>query len=148
MLLKLNNKYRQRGIGLLELMLSLAIISLLLIMATRYYASASRSQQVTSALSSMHALGAAIHSYQAQTGGTPPVTLDLLYDRRLIPVEFKNPTGGANPWGGAVSITATTVKFDGIQADACIQLSMALGSVKGGTCTGGSVTYNFGAAGQ
>ena len=44
---------RQLGIGLLELMLSLAIIAILLVMATRYYLTASQSSDVNEVISNI-----------------------------------------------------------------------------------------------
>ncbi|MCK4608097.1 MAG: prepilin-type N-terminal cleavage/methylation domain-containing protein [Gammaproteobacteria bacterium] len=47
---------KQQGIGLLELMLSLAIIAILLVMATRYYLSASTSSDINQVVSDLGAL--------------------------------------------------------------------------------------------
>ena len=43
-------KKREEGFGLLELMLSMVVVALLLIMATRYYQSARTSARVNSAI--------------------------------------------------------------------------------------------------
>ena len=50
MMLKLNRS-KQRGISLLEVLLSLSVIAIILVMATRYYRSAQQSQQVSNAVS-------------------------------------------------------------------------------------------------
>jgi type II secretory pathway pseudopilin PulG len=103
MLLMLNNKYRQRGIGLLELMLSLAIIALLLIMATRYYAGTKRSKEITEVVSLVNAIRAGASNY-AIPGGYAPVhnLMTTLMNAGLLPQGSDTP-----PWGGDTKITAT-----------------------------------------
>lgn len=54
----------QRGIGLLELMLSLAIIAILLIMATRYYQTTKQSQEVNDAVQLVNSLVGAMSNYR------------------------------------------------------------------------------------
>ena len=68
MLMRLNRK--EKGIGLLELMLSLAIIAVLLIMATRYYQSTRRSSQLNQIVQTTNAYIAAIETWKA--GRTKP----------------------------------------------------------------------------
>lgn len=87
----------QRGVGLLELMLSLAIIAILLIMATRYYQSASQSQKVTQTASDIQALMAAAANY---TASDPNATysIDDLASAGLLPPKWGLATT-SNAWG-------------------------------------------------
>jgi prepilin-type N-terminal cleavage/methylation domain-containing protein len=56
----------QKGIGLLELMLALAIIAILIVMATRYFSKASDNQKINLALQEMTEIkNAAIQVHQA-----------------------------------------------------------------------------------
>jgi type II secretory pathway pseudopilin PulG len=129
MLMKLNNKYRQRGIGLLELMLSLAIIALLLIMATRYYTTATQSQQVSSAVSMIQGIRAGAHVYYSQ-GGTPAtLTMKALMDAGLVPKEFG--AVGGSPWQSTMTLAAAADKppiltIPNVPAAACTMLGNML----------------------
>ncbi|MFU8797384.1 MAG: prepilin-type N-terminal cleavage/methylation domain-containing protein [Gammaproteobacteria bacterium] len=102
MLLMLNNKYRTRGIGLLELMLSLAIIALLLIMATRYYSSAKRSKEITEAMSLIQAIRAGANNYATPNGFVPEGDIvTKLINAGLLP-KYITVKSTASPWGTAV----------------------------------------------
>ncbi len=101
----------QRGIGLLELMLSLAIIALLLVMATRYYSSAHGSQQLNTAVEAFHAIYAAAETYEANDPNANLTDLSPLVSANLLPQVFSG-TGSdagklANPWGGEIGLTVT-----------------------------------------
>jgi len=66
---KVLNK-KQIGIGLLELMLSLAIISVLLVMATRYYMSTSLNSRINQTLNSVLGLPAAAECWLGSSSNT------------------------------------------------------------------------------
>jgi Tfp pilus assembly protein PilE len=91
MLLTLHkNLTKQRGIGLLELMLSIAIISILLIMATRYYQNANQQQRISNTLSMVSGiLGAEGNYYMANQVYTADTT------SLQLPANITT-----NPWGG------------------------------------------------
>ncbi len=93
----------QRGIGLLELMLSLAIIAILLVMATRYFASARQGQQVASAVSLLQAIMAATNNYAIANGNSASslTGLSQLIKGNYLPAGMSN-TG---PWGGQVTVS-------------------------------------------
>jgi len=101
------NKSKSKGIGLLELMLSLAIIAILLIMAIRYYQSANLSQQMSSATNMFNAVRSAMKNFyndnavNPNVGGAQSVSIQDLMDSGYLPPSF-----GVNPWGGVVAFTA------------------------------------------
>ena len=61
---------KQIGIGLLELMLSLAIIAVLLVMATRYYMSASMNSRINQTVSAILGLPAAAECWSSSGSNT------------------------------------------------------------------------------
>lgn len=96
-----------KGVGLLELMLSLAIIAVLLIMATRYYQTTSQSQKVNQAVSDIQAILAAAANYTAASPGSAFAITDLV-SAGLLPANWSTETpvaGTANPWAGAYTAT-------------------------------------------
>ena len=105
-------KKRMLGIGLLELMLSLAIIAVLLIMATRYYSSASESQKIQAGVDMVNAVRAAVANYSSGQGipTTPPTVLELVQSG-LLPASFGSTAalnGTANPWGESIATAASS----------------------------------------
>ena len=107
MLLKLNSKYRQRGIGLLELMLSLAIISLLLIMATRYYSTTKRSKEIAEAVSLIQTIRAGAQNYIGPSGYVKEDdVITKLINAGLLPKSITD-KATASPWGTAMTASTT-----------------------------------------
>ncbi len=109
------HRYAQQGIGLLELMLSLAIIALLLVMATRYYSSAHGSQQLNAAVEAYHAIYAAAETYEANDPAGSPVLSDLV-STNLLPQVFGNSGKLANPWGGTITLTVSAASGGAAQS--------------------------------
>lgn len=115
------------GIGLLELMLSLAIIAILLIMATRYYQSASENNKRNQAVDMFSAVNGAVQSWKLdQTAGialTTAPSIDTLVKSGYLPPSYGTGTGVA-PWGGtiatgAISSGAYTITMDNIPGGSC-----------------------------
>lgn len=67
---RLQQSYKQQGIGLLELMLALAIIAILLVMATRYYMSASLNSRIDQTADALNSLPAAGECWIADSNNT------------------------------------------------------------------------------
>lgn len=65
---------KQFGIGLLELMLSLSIIAVLLVMATRYYMSAATNSRVNQTADAVMGLAAAAECWASSAQNTAPAT--------------------------------------------------------------------------
>lgn len=134
----------QRGFGLLELMLSMVIVALLLIMATRYYQSAHRVQRVSEAVTGVNAIIGAANEYAISSGSYTSITdLSVLDD--LLP---GGATGEVGPWGLPYTITTPAASSfvltvpTGTDAAGCTMLSNQLSNISGltiaPTCTGTS----------
>jgi type II secretory pathway pseudopilin PulG len=98
-------KRLQRGIGLLELMLSLAIIAILLIMATRYYQSASNNQNINQAVDMFNAVKSAVKNYMnSNLNSTSYPTVGQLQAAGYLPDNYAT-SATANPWNGTICVS-------------------------------------------
>lgn len=115
----------QTGFGLLELMLSMVIVALLLIMATRYYQSARSNARINEGVSLISSIVNAANNIAIGTGDYSGVTNTAI--NAYLP---SNSQGGLDPWGGKLSVTGKastlTITMDGLGAD-CQKLQDALG---------------------
>lgn len=104
MLMKLKSATKQCGIGLLELMLSIAIISILLLMATRYYSNTTQGKNIANTISIVSGFIAAQQQYMVLNGqyAVDTDTDKLLTDLNL-PLSLDT-----DPWGGKITIATTT----------------------------------------
>jgi Tfp pilus assembly protein PilE len=145
MLLTLHrNLTKQRGIGLLELMLSIAIIAILLIMATRYYQNATQGKNISNTISMVGGYIAA--EVQYATLHTNGYTSDIT--QLNLPIGFTSTPH--DPWGGNVSLTGTTstmlvINMTGVPAAVCNNILLVMIQNNTGatvTCSNGmTVTY-------
>lgn len=124
-----------KGIGLLELMLALAIISILIIMATRYYQTTSRSQKVAEAVTQANAVIAGAARWRIGKAGYDGLTIGNLSDLGLLPREMEGGVG-INPWGGDIVMgtsTGGTLIFSFTQVDSkdCASLVSMFGGTSG-----------------
>ncbi len=124
-------KSKQLGIGLLELMLSLAIISVLLVMATRYYQVARQGQQVNDAISEVQAIIAAGENWV--TGGNDDfASLNDNGLSKLIQNCYLPKGSNKNPWHGVTQVHAgdnpnqLKITMNSIPSKACLDLSNKL----------------------
>lgn len=107
-MMKLVMKVKQLGIGLLELMLSLAIIAILLVMAIRYYQSASNAQSINQAIDMVNAVKAGVKNYlTSNVGSTSIPKVSELAGKGYLPQTYQSPAN-ANPWGGMVGFGTGT----------------------------------------
>lgn len=100
------SSHKCKGIGLLELMLALVVISTLIVMATRYYESASQSQKLAQTVADIRSVVAAERKWrvgQNLATATPP-SISTLTSMGLLPKEWGDGSG-ANAWGGAIWLT-------------------------------------------
>ncbi len=160
-------RFLQRGIGLLELMLSLAIIAILLIMATRYYQTTKQSQEVNDAVQLVNSVVAAMTNYVTDhpdqgTGSSNIIPFSSFIGWGYLPSALGSTGSTASPWGTSVgsiyvnSTGATYVTIEKVPSGACQQLAGRLATSCQDTTTdcscsdpsGGVSTYtgNFGAA--
>ncbi len=142
MMLKLNRS-KQRGISLLEVLLSLSVIAIILVMATRYYRSAQQSQQVSNAVSMISGIVTAETQYKAANNNTF-VDLATLVTKGYLPPNF-----GTDPWGGTLSVTEaggeyTIASTSTIPPNTCTMLNTTLAqSASSGGCDGGKLSVNY-----
>lgn len=154
---------RQRGIGLLELMLSLAIIAILLIMATRYYQTASNNNAINSAVDMANGVKSAVKNFMnSNMNSTTLPTVSDLVANGYLPNDYSNPSS-ANPWGGDICVgsggtsptcvdgtggnlvnSTFSVTFTQIPPSICnqvqarIQTTLAAGGVETASCSAGA----------
>lgn len=132
------------GISLLELMLSLAIISIILIMATRYYSVTQTARQVQVVTESIQALYSADQQYYADKGKHGKIS--NLVDYKLLPDGFVT---FANPWGKIDGeATAGKITFLNIPDGVCLNIrGKIISAIKELdekiTCDPGKLTLNF-----
>jgi type II secretory pathway pseudopilin PulG len=131
--MKLLPNTKQLGIGLLELMLSLAIIAILLVMAIRYYQSASSAQSINQAIDMVNAVKGGVKNYlTSNIGSTTIPKVSDLAAKGYLPNTYENPTT-ANPWGGAIGFGSSTC------TDAATTMaptfSICLGGIPSAICT-------------
>jgi len=159
--LLLNKK--QRGIGLLELMLSLAIIAILLIMATRYYGAASRSEKVNEGVALVQNIAAASAQWKAGHANYDKITAKALIESGMIPKQYVD-TGDINtgttiitPWPGVTvsslgpaskdnsqKVKVEMSKFSGDYTYACNNLAQKFKAEDpNAKCSGGTFTVTF-----
>lgn len=113
---------KQAGIGLLELMLSLAIIAVLLVMATRYYESALLGERANTEVGILQAMRGAAAQYSAGQPTYDNVTFSNLAKSGLIPKALESSIK-VGPWGGNLDVTGAgqqlTVKDSLVPGGAC-----------------------------
>ncbi len=143
MMLKI--KRHQRGIGLLELMLSLAIIAILLIMATRYFETAHRSQRVNESLELIQSIVSGSSNYLMANHNYTDI--DTEYVVGYVPKFYVKSDNKSiiNPWNTAVTVGSSDGKlqiaFGTMPLEACTMLKNVTASFADtATCTDGAFT--------
>jgi len=115
----MRNLSLQRGIGLLELMLSIIVITAIILGATKYYLGAKEEMRITQAIEIINNVAEAAYKWVEQysdfsglTGGTG---IKPLIDAGLLPQSY----GGdkISPWGGKLIITKPGASDPGTVAD-------------------------------
>lgn len=124
---------RQTGFGLLELMLSMVIVALLLIMATRYYQSARSNARINEGVSLISSIVNAANNIAIGTGDYSAVSNTSIAS--YLPSNAQTGTAGTlnDPWGGTLTVDGKTdpktlsIKMEGL-GDDCAKLQDALGA--------------------
>jgi type II secretory pathway pseudopilin PulG len=130
---KLLNRNKQRGIGLLELMLALGIISILIVMATRYYNTAVEGQRLAETYQQVLEIRKAFFEYKNMGKNTDygvftgKKGITILYELGLISKktsQFKD-TGGGTAFGPGTefNVDRDAIWVKGIPQSACIKLT-------------------------
>lgn len=125
-------KQKNNGIGLLELMLSLTIIAILLVSATKYYAGARNSQQVNDGAQMVIAVYTAGQNWLRSHDDLSGVTgINIFVNDGSVPKDFM--LASANPWGGSIdafvspqSKTSLEIDLHQIPEEACYNLGQKI----------------------
>lgn len=141
-------KKRQTGFGLLELMLSMVIVALLLIMATRYYQSARSNARINQGVSLVASIVNAANNMAIGTGNYKTVNATAVVPYLPSNAQGSDQKSIVDPWGGAVTVAPSTdsgtagnafvITMNGLGAD-CQKLADALGT---GKKTGSTISYD------
>jgi len=103
-------KRSQRGISLLEIMLSLAIITIILVIATRFFLVTNTNSQANNAYDQVIGIrGAATNFLNDSPSGT--LSIANLVSGGYLPKSYGGAAGdgkGANPWSGDLAAAAGT----------------------------------------
>lgn len=111
---KLSNLSKQVGLSLLEVLLSLSILSIILVMVSQYALTATQNQKMNMVRTLIGADISAIHSYGFNNTGFANVTVSNLVSFGYLSSDSKNITCTGNtciqytPWGGQINLSGTT----------------------------------------
>ncbi len=117
MLISLNrfNRTKQSGISLLEVMLSLSIIAIILVMATRYFFVASENQNVNKVRGQIGTVVAGLQNYRNQNADYTGISMNTLVVGGFV-AQTADVSGAAgsyqlnNPWNSPITVAiASTV---------------------------------------
>lgn len=158
---KFSNQFKQAGISLLEVLLSLAIISIILVMAMQYFTTAGNNQKLNMVRTFLGADMAAIQGYGVNNSGdySGLTDWDVLVSNGYLSRDTKSLscTGddGAGctqktPWGDTVTITAPSSAGGGAvtlsvplpSQDLCQNLIQSYGAQVVTNCSDGTATVN------
>lgn len=108
---------QQEGISLLEVLLSLGIIAIILVMATKYFFVANRNDKVNIVRQQIGAIISAVESWKAEQptySATPSLSIGTLSDEGFLAKSSLMQDGGKtnarlnNPWGYLIAIDNVT----------------------------------------
>lgn len=100
-------KHLNFGYSLIELMLALAIIAVMLVIATRYYSTTSSSQKVNAGVNMLQVVINASEDIKNTTNSYKSIgKIQDLIDQGLVPKNFSDTN--INPWGGGINATSGT----------------------------------------
>lgn len=134
-----------KGISLLEVMLSLAIIAIILVLASRYFILAQNNTNMTQALNEIQNINAAAQNWRLSHGDFSGISMQGLIDRNLLPATAEN-----NPWGGKTDVTPSsanasqyTIIMRKIPRSACKNLLLELNTDAETTPPGQCIVGDF-----
>jgi len=134
------SRLKQAGISLLEVLLSLAIISIILVMAMQYFTTASNNQKLNMVRTFIGADMAAIQGYGVNNNGFTSMSWQTLVDNGYLSKDTKSlscDNAGAScqqvtPWGDDVDLnianSVITLTFPLPDAVLCTNLQQSYGS--------------------
>jgi len=151
-ILSISKRLHQRGIGLLELMLSVSIIAVLIIMATRYYSTVKRSNLINQTVSDIGMIVTAATQWAQPTPNTgfEGMTFALLRQEKLLSSHMDSDTPNS-PFGTPITLDAITTSSFQINFETgvgeCKQLKNILKKeqnyINNSECDSGLVKINY-----
>ena len=145
-----------KGIGLLELMLSLAIIAILLVMATRYFGIATKSQRIDDSIQLVSEIESGINSYITSTGvlRSNASIYDLIQSGDFAEGRIQGGKAACTSasdcplksiWGTAITYAPATgvITFATIPLESCRDMSNRLIGSEDDCDTSGNFTYTI-----
>lgn len=138
--MKTIGRLKQAGISLLEVLLSLAIISIILVMAMQYFTTASNNQKLNMVRTFIGADMAAIQGYSINNNGFTGLSWDTLVSNGYLSKDTKSldcTTGDScqqkTPWGDNVDLNIgaapiITLTFGLPDATLCTNLQQSYGT--------------------
>lgn len=152
--MRMRNLNSHRGIGLLELMLSIIVITAVILGATKYYLVAKEAMRITQAQEVVSNVGAAAYKWVEGYANfskfpTQKDEIGTLVTAGLLPGKYNQP--GISPWGGKLITSsdadALRVGFAGLPTKACAILKAKYGKCVAGdtsaTCLDDNCTFYF-----
>jgi len=98
----MRNLNSHRGIGLLELMLSIIVITAIILGATKYYLVAREAMKITQAQDIINNVANATYKWVEGASNFHDLTLQKLIDNGLLPGKYGQ--SGISPWGGNIEL--------------------------------------------
>lgn len=145
-------KHLNFGYSLIELMLALAIIAIMLVVATRYYSTTSSSQKVNAGVNMLQAVINAGEDIKNTTNSYKSIVgIQKLIDQGLVPKNFSDTN--INPWGGSINATSGTdtnfvLTLTNIPLEDCLSLAEIMQQKgasfdKSSSCKSNTYTANY-----
>lgn len=103
---------KNKGITLLELMLSLAIIAIILVMATRYYEIVHSTEQTNDASNMIQAIRAGSQRWLLSNQDFSNISITAMQNLNLLPQTFSD-----NPWGSTMTVSPASGDTSKIQIE-------------------------------
>ena len=132
-----------KAISLLEVLLSLSIIAIILVMATRYFFVAANNDKVNELRQQIGAVVAGVNAWKNQNPQfSPSLTIAQLYTDGFLAKSSSLSSDDAtlyDPWGDQISLTATgTAAQITVTMPKKSDCNAILNSYPDGTCGGGN----------
>ena len=136
-------KSLQRGISLLEIMLSLSIVAIILVMATRYFFVASTNQNMNKVRTQISAINSAVAQFRNNNSGSTAVTMKVLVDGGYYPnsSDFDG-TDLKSSFGGDITLSGTAGDYKIVTTLPSAALCSRLTSNGKGSCADAVFTFD------
>lgn len=146
-------KFKQTGISLLEVLLSLSIIAIILVLATRYFFVATNNNKVNTAVSQIGGIVAAAHTWKGINTSYTGVSVQVLYDAGQLEnfPGLDNATTSAvmlkDLWGDEFSVAPAAADNNHVTITLTLPDSGNCEALRnayiGATCSGTQFSYTF-----